>query len=246
MQQEQGLIAILDALGAATYTDPEIEKFLDSRGRVIELLHRSANAKEVRGDIEASQVTTFTFNDTVLIVYRTSRLPKLVDFKHFGLLLRKFCVDSLAKGILFRGSLSAGTFYVDDESNTVMGSAVTDAAAWYDSADWIGVHATPHATLLIQELVGQGQGTLEHVLVDYSVPFKSQPSLSLKAINWPKLFVVPHLAPTSGPVDPRAKCLWLLTKHRVPKGTEAKYFNSIAFFDYCVAEWRKAKKRQAG
>ena len=118
MEQEQGRLAILDALGAATYTDPELEKFLDSRGRVIELLHRSADAKEVRGDIEASQITTFTFNDTVLIVYRTRRLPRLADFKHFGLLLRKFCVDSLAKGILFRGSLSAGTFYVDDNSNT--------------------------------------------------------------------------------------------------------------------------------
>jgi hypothetical protein len=243
MEQEQGLIAILDALGAATYTDSEIEKFLDSRGRVIALLHRSAHANEVRGDIQASQITTFTFNDTVLIVYRIRRLARLADFKHFGLLLRKFCVDSLAKGILFRGSLSAGSFYVDDDSNTVMGSAVTDAPAWYDSADWIGVHATPHATLLIQELLAQGQGTLEHVLVDYSVPFKDQRSLFLKAINWPKLFVLPHLAPAGGPADPRAKCLWLLTKHRVPRGTEAKYFNSVAFFDHCVHEWQKSKKR---
>lgn len=246
MEQEQGLIAILDALGAATYTDPEITKFLESRGRVIELLERNANAKEVRGDIEASRITTFTFNDTVLVVYRTVKPPRLIDFKHFGLLLRKFCVDSLAKGILFRGSLSVGTFYVDDESNTVMGAAVTDAAAWYDSADWIGVHATPHATLVIQELLEHGQGTLDHVLVDYAVPFKGQPSLTLKAINWPKIFVVPHLAPAVGPKEPRAKCLWLLTKHRVPKGTEAKYFNSMAFFEHCVAHWRKAKKGRAG
>jgi hypothetical protein len=30
---------------------------------------------------------------------------------------------------------------VDDTTNTVMGEAVSDAAAWYDKADWIGIAA---------------------------------------------------------------------------------------------------------
>jgi hypothetical protein len=64
MEQKQGLIAILDALGAATYNDREISRFLNSRELVLELLRRKANAKEIRGDINAESVTTFTFNDT--------------------------------------------------------------------------------------------------------------------------------------------------------------------------------------
>ena len=116
-------------------------------------------------------------------MYRVGAPPGLDDVKHFCLLLRKFAVDSLAKGILFRGTVSLGTFYVDDDTNTVMGQAVTDAAAWYESADWIGIHATPHATLAVQRLIEQGEDALGHVLVDYAIPLKGRPAMTLKAIN---------------------------------------------------------------
>jgi hypothetical protein len=249
MEQKQGLIAILDALGAATYNDREISQFLNSRELVLGLLKRKANAKAVRGDIDASLVTTFTFNDTVLIVYRTPGRATLDDVEHFCLLLRKFAVDSLAQGILFRGSVSIGNFYVDDESNTVMGTAVTDAAAWYDSADWVGINATPHATLVVQALLEQNRKDLGHLLVDYPVPLKDRPPLKLKAVNWPKAFVVKGLRPIREGEDPRAKCLSLLAEHRVPKGTETKHFNTVAFFDHCIALWKeqgKQKGRQGG
>jgi hypothetical protein len=56
-------------------------------------------------------------------------MPTSDEVRHFSILLRRFQVDSLLHGILFRGSISVGRFHVDDESNTVMGPAVTDAAA---------------------------------------------------------------------------------------------------------------------
>jgi hypothetical protein len=243
MEQKQGIIAILDALGAATYNDSEISKFLNSRGLVLDLLRRKANAKQVRGDIKESQVTTFTFNDTILIVYRTPNKATLDDVAHFCFLLRKFEVDSLAQGILFRGSISVGNFYVDGESNTVMGTAVSDAAAWYDFADWVGINATPHATLVVQALL-RGRKDLDHLLVDYPVPFKNRPAIVLKAVNWPKAFYVKGIRPLSEGENPRAKCLALLAQHRVPKGTESKHFNTVAFFDYCIAMYAKQLKDQ--
>ena len=133
MKQKQGMIAILDALGAARYGDVEIATFLESRQRVLNILHEKAHIKETRGEIERSAVTTFTFNDTVLIVFRTQANPTLEDAEHFGLLLRKFAVDSLAKGILFRGSIAVGKFYVDEASNTVMGAAVNWPKGFYVS-----------------------------------------------------------------------------------------------------------------
>jgi hypothetical protein len=241
MEQKQGLIAVLDALGAATYNDREIAQFLNSRERVLELLKRKANAKEVRGNMNINLVTTFTFNDTVLIVYCTPGPATSDDVQHFCLLLRKFMVDSLAQGILFRGSVSIGNFYVDDESNTVMGTAVTDAAAWYDSADWVGINATPHATLVVQALL-RGSKDLDRLLVDYSVPLKDRPALVLKAVNWPKAFYVKGLRPVKEGEDPRAKCLKLLAEHKVPKGTESKHFNTVAFFDHCIRLWKEQRK----
>ncbi len=243
MEQKQGIIAVLDALGAATYNDIEISQFLNSRERVLELLKRKANAKQVRGDMNIEFVTTFTFNDTVLIVYCTPGPATLNDVQHFCLLLRKFMVDSLAQGILFRGSVSIGNFYVDDESNTVMGTAVTDAAAWYNSADWVGINATPHATLVVQALL-HGSKDLDHVLIDFPVPLKDRLSLVLKAVNWPKAFYVKGLRPVKEGEDPRAKCLELLAEHKVPKGTESKHFNTVAFFDHCIGLYKEQLKQK--
>jgi hypothetical protein len=221
MQEREGIIAILDALGAATYSNREITQFLKSRELVLGLLAKKANPNATSGDIDAQAVTTFTFNDTVLIVYRTDSSPDLDNVEHFCVLLRKFMVDSLSQGILFRGTLSIGKFYVKDESNTVMGAAVTDAAAWYDSADWVGINATPYATMVIQGLIERHGGDIERVLVDYDVPFKDRPTMKLKAVNWPKAFFVRGLRPDCDSKDARATCLSLLTVHGVPKGTEA-------------------------
>jgi len=127
-----------------------------------------------------------------------------------------------------------------------MGQAVTDAAAWYESADWIGIHATPHASLAVQRLLEQGQDSLDHVLVDYAVPLRGSPALTLKAINWPKIVLVPGLAPPGHPKQPRAKCLALLTRHRFPKGSESKHFNVVAFFDHCVALLKTQRKAKTG
>lgn len=237
MEPNEGLIAILDALGAAGYELEKINSFLNSRQLVIDQLKDKATSI----GIDVDKITTFTFNDTVLIVYRTERPVSFNDVQKFGELLRRFAIKSLDLGILFRGSLSIGKFYVDDDTNTVMGEAVSDAAAWYDSADWVGIAATPQATFLIQSLTEQDGENIERLMVDYLVPFKDGRSLPLKAINWPKAFFVRGMRPKTHRGKERAKCLSLLAKHGIPKGAESKHLNTIAFFDYCV-ELKNKKK----
>ena len=83
----------INAATRRTISDPEISKFLESRD-----LRRKANADALRGDIDEKVVTTFTFNDTVLIVYRTHEPAGLKDVKNFCKLLRKFAVDSQGSG----------------------------------------------------------------------------------------------------------------------------------------------------
>ena len=43
----QGLVAILDALGAATYSESEIERFLESRELVLDRLNERAEAGKI-------------------------------------------------------------------------------------------------------------------------------------------------------------------------------------------------------
>jgi hypothetical protein len=230
---ENGIVAILDALGAGSYQADEIEHFIKSRGLVLELFDRKA--VDVYGEIQKEDIRAFTFNDTVLFTFRSgSSVPRLKQIADFFRIMRKFLVDSLTNKILFRGSIAIGKFYADNETNTVMGEAVTDAAAWYDRADWIGVHATPRATLIIQRKLEHHDETKDSVLLDYDVPLKRGLTVPAKAVNWPKGFFVSSITPCEEGITPREKLIALLTRHQVPRGTENKFFNTIAFFDHVV------------
>lgn len=241
MKERSGLIAILDALGASTYSKDEIEKFLNSRQRVLALLN--SKVERVLGRLDASRFTTFTFNDTIVMAYETAESAYLDDIRAFGAVLRHFEVQSIAEGILFRGAISIGSYYSDEATNTIMGKAVTDAEAWYDQADWIGIAATPQASLLIRSHEQQNKQDIQNVMIDYPVPMKDLSIITLRAVNWPKGFYVKGVRPLVAGEDPRAKCLALLAQSGVPKGTEVKYFNTVTFFDFCVKHWKLQKRK---
>jgi hypothetical protein len=226
-KEQQGIVAILDALGASSYSNAEIERFLNARALIIEALNSKADVE--LGEIRPQMLVTFTFNDTIVIVLKSGNGgPTKRHVQAFYALLRKFMIDSLSHSILFRGAISVGTFYLEDETNTVMGQAVTDAAAWYDKADWFGVHATPRTSLLIERLIGKRS---EHIIVEYPVPMKVRSPLRLKAVNWPKGFYVPSvLGRTLGLGAQRPTLLSLLSTNQIPRGVESKYTNAISFF----------------
>ncbi len=234
----------MDALGAATYGDAEIKRFRESREIVLQLF--TAKAVDILGEIRQENVKTFTFNDTILFILKTgSNPPTLKQISDFFRLMRKFLVDSLANKILFRGSIAIGTFYADDDTNTVMGEAVTDAAAWYDKADWIGVHATPRASLIIQRNLERSDEAKESVLLDYDVPLRRGMTVRAKAVNWPKVFFVNSITPCTDGSKPREELIAFLTEHQVPRGTETKFFNTITFFDTVVKIQRLRKRVQS-
>lgn len=235
-----GLVAVMDALGATSFTDTEIHAFLGSRDRVIDLLNRRV---EKMSGVNSSDVQIFTFGDTVAITFRTNGPPTIEHVHGFATLLRQFMVQSLDGGILFRGALSIGTFYADDATNTVMGQAVSDAASWYNVADWVGLLATPYATLRIRAMETVKR-PLSSVMVDYTVPLKANDFRDLKAINWPKGFWVKDLRPVGLGEDARAKCLSLLARDGIPRGAESKQFNAIRFYDHCVELYQKERQKK--
>jgi hypothetical protein len=214
--RQRGLVAILDALGAATYSDTEIDRFLESRDLVLERLNQRADA----GKIDKSRLRLFTFNDTVVIVFLAAHGGDvtLKDIETFSFRLRAFMMHSFENRILFRGSLSVGGFrLVDDKTNTVMGAAVSDAAAWYDKTDWVGIAATPLATMFIQSLLELHGRNYDYILIDYAVPLRGGARVPVKVVNWPKGFYVKGLRPNLGG-GARSMLLSFLAKHNVPFG----------------------------
>jgi Calcineurin-like phosphoesterase len=90
---DNGIVAILDALGAASYTVTEIDRFVESRTVVLEQLNEKAEG--VLGEIRVEMIKTFTFNDTVLVILnKGSESPTLRRISQFFMIMRKFLVDS--------------------------------------------------------------------------------------------------------------------------------------------------------
>jgi hypothetical protein len=243
-ERQNGMVAILDALGATDFGEPEIQRFMISRDLVLQALREKAEI--VFSNVDPEAIATFTLNDTVIITLITDGDPQLKDAEAFFKILRRFIADSLTNNILFRGAVSIGTFYLSKSTHTVMGQAVTDAAPWYEMADWIGVHATPRSNLIIEDWQDQLGERRSNFIVDWDVPLVNGRILRTKVVNWPRLFVLPHGPFRKKGKTPRQHLLNLLINHLEPKGTESKYINTLAFFDADVTRYaeRHTKKRK--
>jgi hypothetical protein len=240
-----GLVAILDALGARNYGPQQVDTFLQSRKLVLDAAETLLEKYLAR--FNKLNLKRFAFQDTVIICYIFDDLtPQCIpDFETACHVLRAFQMLSLTKGILFRGAYSVGELYrVDEKENIVMGPAVSDAASWYEKADWIGIHATPKTSNWTDSLIALATDDLAHLLVNYNVPMKSGEKLKLRAVNWPKGFYVADLAP-AGSTPGRAKLQSLLSQHPAPHASDRKHFNAIKFFDFIFRAQKLKRLEQA-
>lgn len=220
-----GFVAILDALGAKNYSAREAEQFLKSRDEFIPFI---GDIAERHIKIDPNDFQRFIFNDTVILTYVRGRTFQ--DAWAFCHVLRVFQSIFLQRQIFFRGAFGVGDFYrLDPASNTVMRPAVSDAAMWYERADWIGIHATPFTTIFLKALLQRENQTLDYVLLDYDVPLKDRGRMRLKAINWPKGI---YLNDGKDRNKTKAAVLSFLTKGPLTIGSESKYFNAIEFYDH--------------
>jgi len=245
VKREFGDVAILDALGASSYGEAEIEMFLRSRDRVLAELNGWVEEPHGAVRLEGKDLITFTFNDTIVIALRNGETPlEFAEVIAFAAAIRKFIVDSMASGLLFRGAAALGSFRIDEDTNTIMGDAVTDAAQWYESTNWVGVHFTPRSHLELSAMYEETGSKSRWAMLPYAVPLKAGHSMSTFAVNWPKVLMVPTLSPWKEGGSPRAQLLRSLAGHKVPLGTEEKYRNTVAFFDYSWKVEQDAEKNR--
>jgi hypothetical protein len=233
INKQFGVIAVLDALGASNYTDKDIQRFLKSREIVISLLNEKSDKMSKK--LSVNRLSTFIFQDTVLIVLESDApQPSPEEIEAFLITLRKFLVDSLVNGILFRGAFAVGAFYRDDDTNTILGEALADAASWYEKADWIGVISTPRTSLYLRYLIEKNQKSFKHLMLDYDVPLTTGGTRSLKTVNWPKVFWVDGITPCRQGESKRETLLRLLSNYAMLGGTEKKYYASLEYFEYAM------------
>ena len=64
-------------------------------------------------------------------------------------------------------------------------------------------------------------------------------------MNWPKGFFVEGLVPNVAGSDGKTRLRTLLSRQRVPRGTESKYVNTLEFFDHVYEAQGLSKFDQA-
>jgi len=246
LRKKYGIVILLDALGAASYSDKKIKSFLSARNEINKATTQLCSKEMTKslGDIGVFHVPEiFTFGDTVIItIPLKSKKHRAMHLYFFTILMKRYLFDSLANGILFRGSFSIGDYIADSDSNTVMGNAVSDAAAWYEQSEWMGLSSTPKTNFVLEHLIGEASGVnaLDSFqrkglgwLMKYNVPHKNGTTHELYSIDWATAFFDKDFLEYDGKEDPELYFLELMQSFNIPKGTELKYINTKVFFDYC-------------
>jgi len=226
LRRKYGIVFVLDALGASSYSDEKIKKFLSARRDLNKYLDNQA--KELSEISKIKPPNTYTFGDTLIIVIPLSSKRKIKAHIIGSLiLLQNYLYHSLEEGILFRGAFAIGSYIEDPESNTVMGEAVSDAASWYEKSEWMGLSSTPKTNIVLD--YHHPEGFSDPLFVqNYPVPMKDGRAINSYTVSWAgRFFQEPNKIQ-----NPRQKFLELIKDQPIPYGVEEKIENTLQYFSF--------------
>lgn len=247
-----GAVAIVDALGARTFTIDQAKDFLKSRRRIEASVRQShelgdwLGRQRQNGDAELD-LQVRTFGDTVVLAwtFKEAEILRAGHTVHHA--LAAMVAGSFDDRIAWRGSVAIGEYVIDQTS--VLGPAVSDAAAWYEALDWVGIVATPRTKEILTGVAKPD----ERWFIDYEIPYSgSGGSAKLTAVNWPEVLLQSWLGIESDDADKppsvdiasdleppstsecRSKLAALFSRFAITFGTEKKFENTRAFFEHCL------------
>lgn len=229
-----GIVAILDALGASNYSVEKINSYLRSRAEIINEAINKRGSKLVELDSAFTIPNVYMFGDTIIVTLELDKNNKARGFiMGFSIIMSHFLFHSMQREILFRGAFSIGE-YLEDGKSTVMGKAVTDAAAWYENSEWMGLSCTPKTKFVLEHYCGYPPfQENKHFLPEFPVPMKKEKVVNLYTIAWPRLFFNKELMEKYGKQDSKSWFIELVKEFDIPFGTECKYENTRNYFLAC-------------
>jgi hypothetical protein len=241
-EEKYGLVILLDALGVSNFGISEAISFAKKRDELIRETFPS-KASEAPPIPRAEDV--FTFGDTVLITYPIPKSDSHYDFSRCLEWICSFFYRAVREKIFFRGAISLGDYFINADTNTVIGPAVSEAAAWYEKHDWMGIVATPSLTIQTMHLASYAFRGELHIptafgpnfswLSPYSAPRSKISSLShdhdLLVLDWSRWGVV-RGSMTGTNFNP-SLCFYRATRGiTIPFGAESKYLNTTKFIEW--------------
>lgn len=243
IKEKYGIVALLDALGTKNLSIAESINFISNVSKLIKSLetHKRSIKKEfIAFDIK-EEPEILTFGDTIIFTWNLEGIKNPERFLPAAAeWIRPSILSGITNGLLLRGALSIG-HYIRTE-NIVLGPAISDAASWYEEADWIGIIATPYCGNHINALEEQfkhntsGRSILRNSFCQYQVPLKNGKQKDLWVVSWPsQLLLKPNDSIPS--FSPFALFYNLIKEYPIPKGIESKFKHTEDFFKYYLNDF---------
>jgi hypothetical protein len=239
LKPKHGIVSMIDALGVRNSTIQESIHFIENIQSIVEAVpafisgYVETVGKEKKKKFEAEPPELITFGDTIVFSWQMKPEETSNFLTDVGFFLSFIIVAGLQNKMAFRGSVSVGDYI--QSGSTVLGPAVADVAAWYDSSEMIGILATPFCGQLLNS-INEIQSLNSMDFIKYAVPLKGGDSKDLWTVGWPEH--LDYLYQTSK-ITPLQNYYNLIQNFAIPKGVEDKFFNTEKFVKSVLSDKTK-------
>lgn len=144
-------------------------------------------------------------------------------------IINSIIITCLSQSLFIRGATSYGGFSI--KNNIIIGPAVDEVAAWYDTANWIGVFQTPSAFYRIN----LSEYEYPELLIEYDVMLKHLGKFKTYCNNWTRWFLKVKKKNEEDLLKEFLKSMPILPD------VAMKYANTLDFFRYARNELKKSQ-----
>jgi len=229
--EKYGVVILLDALGTKGVwkdndTDDIIERWNTFTGIFKDLFTKFLKRYKCK-------VTFTAFSDTIIITVVSPDIE--MSLPHIAAALGDPFIMGLVLGIYLRGCISVGKFFGTD--TIVIGSAIDEAAQYYELPDWVGISASPSAHILLEKLKDRKIQYFDNLFCKYDIPLKNTIEYNGWALNWGRVpdEYIRQLSTTFELKSPYSSVKEIINKQLVNNSanisTVLKWRNTLNFYE---------------
>jgi len=225
-----GIVCLIDALGAKNYSDEETINFLESRKVIRKAMDDKVADQVSLRSIKKPQIALF--NDTIIIAIecKPDSQEEMNSMTAMAIIVRKLIIDGISKGIFFRGAVGVGKYFIDLHNDTIIGQAVSDAANWYESTNFVGCILTPRLAFVMQKHFDDGEPSSKGIYIPHRVSTKDG-AKEMFCVNWPRGFFMGSIRPKGCEEGREIQYLYQkIGNCPFPKTADEKFLNTVEFF----------------